>query len=502
MAADSDRLADLRAVLDTEAAECAEGAALLVDVQAFLRRFCAFPDAHALTAVTLWVAHAHMVGHFHTTPRLALLSPEPGSGKTRVLEVLDLLVPVSMFCLSASPAAIFRTLSKDPITLLVDECDTIFTRRGKDDANEDLRALLNAGYKRGATIPRCVGPKHDVQNFAVYCATALAGLGDLPDTIMSRSVIIRMRRRAPGEHIEPFRTRQHAEEGHALRERVAHWAALAGSHAGDAWPTLPNGIVDRSAEVWEPLIAAGDAAGGDWPQTARAACIEMCKGSQDARVSLGVRLLSDLRVIFGAADAMTTEDILAKLCAGTESGLDADAPWNELHGKPLGVRGLASMLKRYGVSSQKVKVSGRALQGYRREHLWDAWTRYLSPVSAQAEPAEPAVLLGINDAFLVPKVPETPPKVPDRPAGAVVTQVGAGIAKSNPARSKVPEVPQVPAMRGSEKADTVLCRNCQHFKPETGENGIGSCLEYNTETWPDVPFQCPGFQAAVRDEAA
>jgi hypothetical protein len=51
-----------------------------------------------------------------------------------------------------------------------------------DQSNEDLRALLNSGYKRGATIPRCVGPKHDVQNFTVYCATALAGLGELPDT--------------------------------------------------------------------------------------------------------------------------------------------------------------------------------------------------------------------------------------------------------------------------------------------------------------------------------
>jgi hypothetical protein len=62
----------------------------------------------------------------------------------------------------------------------------------------------------------------------------------------------------------------------------------------------------------------------------RAACIDMCKRAQDSRVSLGVRLLADLRTIFGAADVLTTEEILSKLCAGTESGLDADAPWNEL----------------------------------------------------------------------------------------------------------------------------------------------------------------------------
>ena len=61
------------------------GAQLLSDVRTFISRFCVFPDNHCLTAVTLWAAHTHMVEHFYTTPRLALLSPEPSSGKTRVL---------------------------------------------------------------------------------------------------------------------------------------------------------------------------------------------------------------------------------------------------------------------------------------------------------------------------------------------------------------------------------------------------------------------------------
>ena len=254
-----------------------DGAALLAYTETFIRRFCAFPDEHALVAVTLWAAHSHMVDNFHTTPRLALLSPEAGSGKTRVLEVLDLLVPNSMFCLSASPAAIFRTLAEDQVTLLFDEVDTIFQRRGKEDGNEDLRALLNAGYKRGATIPRCVGPRHEVQSFTVFAATALAGLGDLPDTVMSRSVIIRMRRRAPTEKVEPFRSREHEAPGHAIRNKLAEWAYVVGGQVGAAWPTMPEGIVDRPAEVWEPLIAVADAAGGAWPERARVACAALCR---------------------------------------------------------------------------------------------------------------------------------------------------------------------------------------------------------------------------------
>ncbi len=143
-----------------------------------------------------------MVEHFHTSPRLAPLSPEPESGKTRVLEILELLTPNSMLILSPSPAAIFRKLAQEQNTLLIDEVDGIFTKRGKDDQNEDLRGLLNSGYRRGATIPRCVGPKHEVQDFAVFAATALAGIGDLPDTVMTRSIVIPMRRRSAAEKIE------------------------------------------------------------------------------------------------------------------------------------------------------------------------------------------------------------------------------------------------------------------------------------------------------------
>jgi hypothetical protein len=297
-------------------------------------------------------------------------------------------------------------LAERQITLLFDEVDAIWSKRGQDDNHEDLRALLNAGYKRGASVPRCVGPKHEVIQFIVYCAVALAGLGDLPDTIMSRAVIIRMRRRAPAEHVEPFRSRQHEPEGHEIRDRLAEWALTVGNQAGEAWPKLPDGIVDRPAEVWEPLIAVADVAGGEWPKLAREACIELNKVAQDRRASLGVRLLSDLRVIFGDNDAMHTATILEKLVAGND--LEPDAPWSDLKGKPLAVRGLASMLKPYGIHSQKVNVGGNSLQGYRREHLWDAWERYLSPTSGEVEPVEPVAPARAGGGSKVPKVPEVP----------------------------------------------------------------------------------------------
>lgn len=354
---------------------CEDGAVLLDEVRAFLARFVAFPSPAALDAVTLWAVHTHFASVLENTPRLALLSPEPGSGKTRTLEVLELLVSVAMFVLNASTAAIFRTLVKGDVTLLFDEVDTIFGRADSDDPSADLRGLLNAGHRRGAKIPRCVGPNHDVEKFPVFCPVALAGLGSLPDTVMSRSVAIRMRRRTADEVVEPFRTRLHEKPGHTLRDRVAAWAHTHKGGVADAWPDLPEGVTDRPADVWEPLLAVADAAGGDWPKIARAACVELVAQARTVDSgSLGMRLLADLRDVFGVRRFLPTHDILWEL-----TKIDG-SPWGDMRGKPLGPHALARLLKPYGVAPDKNRVSAaETTRGYHAHDFHESWNRYLPP---------------------------------------------------------------------------------------------------------------------------
>jgi len=417
----------------------ADPAALLDDVETFLGRFVAFPAEAARVAVTLWAAHAHAVESFDSSPRLALLSPEPGSGKTRTLEVLDLLVPKAMHVLNASVAVTFRAVDKNQPTLLLDEVDAIFGKRSKDE-NEELRGLLNAGHRRGAQVPRCVGPNHELKLFNVYAACALAGLGDLPDTLMTRSVVIRMRRRAPGETVEPYRQRVHEADGHEIGDRLAAWIGQVAGDLGNAWPELPPGVVDRPADVWEPLLAIAEAAGGAWPGRARAACVELVKVAESGEASLGVRLLGDLRAVFGDADVLHTETILERL-----RQLD-EAPWSDLRGKPLDARRLARLLGGYEVRSIKVKADGRSLQGYRREYLHDSWTRYLPQVPQEAEPPEPLEPRRSDQLFEVPDSAEVPePAARTEPDYRSLT-------------CTVPEVPQVPDNGEPEP-------ECQHGVP-------------------------------------
>lgn len=242
-----------------------DGAALLDEVETFHRRFNVFPTQAAYVAVALWDAHAHLLDCFDSTPRLAFLSPEPGSGKSRALEIVETLVPRPMVAVNASAAALFRAVSGPDgrPSILFDEIDTIFGPKAGD--NEELRGFLNAGHRRTGVTYRCVGDSQTVTPFPSYAAVAVAGLGSLPDTILTRSVIIRMRRRARNEKVEPFRARLHEKEGVALRQRLATWAEQAHGWVMGAWPEMPEGVSDRPADVWEPLLAVADAAGETGP---------------------------------------------------------------------------------------------------------------------------------------------------------------------------------------------------------------------------------------------
>ncbi|MCE7080716.1 DUF3631 domain-containing protein [Streptomyces sp. ST2-7A] len=391
-----------------------DGATLLDQVEAFHRRFNAFPTEAAYVAVTLWDAHAHMLDCFDSTPRLAFLSPEPGSGKSRALEIVETLVPHPMVAVNASAAALFRAVSGTDgrPTILFDEIDTVFGPKAGD--NEELRGFLNAGHRRSGVTYRCVGDgsTQNVVAFPSYCAVAMAGLGSLPDTILTRSVIIRMRRRAPNEKVEPFRARVHEKQGHALRDRLAKWAEQVRPAVEGAWPTMPEGITDRPADVWEPLLAVADAAGGTWPQRARAACVELvATAGRDDKASLGIRLLTDLRdQVFCGADRMPTAVILECLNAME------DAPWGDIGGKPMTPRTLSRLLGEYVTATNQpikprgIRTASGTPKGYYAEDLADAWTRYCPPPptgsATSATTATPQVNPG-TDVAEAPSVADT-----------------------------------------------------------------------------------------------
>ncbi|OIJ96713.1 hypothetical protein BIV25_17305 [Streptomyces sp. MUSC 14] len=365
------------------------GSALLDELRAQIAKFVILPTPEALDAVTLWVAATHLQPAWQHAPRLAVVGPAKRCGKSRLLDVLTETVHEPMLTINTTPAAVFRSITEEPPTLLVDEADTIFGTPKQAEKNEEMRGLLNAGHQRNRFVTRVVGNDHTPHRFATFAMAALAGIGDLPDTIMDRSVVIRMRRRAEGEHVKPFRSRRDIPALHDLRDRIAAWARPLLDEAADLEPEMP--VEDRAADTWEPLVIVADLAAGSWPRRAREACARMVTSEVEVEEEHpgGARILADIRRVFVAqreVDSLSTDELLHHLRQ------DAESPWAEWGRNGLTARDLAKMLGQFGIKPGNVRLAdGTQRKGYMRNKFLDAWRRYCPTVhSVNAEPAAPA----------------------------------------------------------------------------------------------------------------
>ncbi|GAA4518366.1 DUF3631 domain-containing protein [Actinoallomurus oryzae] len=343
------------------------GAELLDEVRAALARYVILPSPEAGDAVTLWVAATHAQPAWQHATRLVITAPEKRCGKSRLLDIIEATTHDPLIAVNISPAALVRSIGEEPPTILLDEADTVFGRKAADN-HEDLRGILNAGHQRNRPYVRWDANLRRPEHCPTFSMAALAGIGSMPDTIEDRAVMVRMRRRAPGESVKPFRSRRDGPPLAALRDRLTAWVRSRIDELGDAEPDMP--VEDRAADNWESLVAVADAAGGSWPERARQACRSLTDAADDDS-TVGVRLLVDLREVFEGADALHGATLLERLHKLDES------PWSDWYGRPLNARDLARLLKPYGVNSVDVKVDGVNRKGYRRDHLHDAWSRYL-----------------------------------------------------------------------------------------------------------------------------
>ncbi|MFH8885798.1 DUF3631 domain-containing protein [Streptomyces microflavus] len=364
------------------------GAEILDDLRAQIKRYVAMPSGEAVTAVALWVAATHLQRAWQHAPRLAIVAPEKRCGKSRLLDVVTETVHNRLITVNASAAAIFRSIDgEDPPTLLVDEADTMFATGKAAEKNEEVRGLINAGHQRGRPTLRVSGPEHQVQEFPTFAMAALAGIGDLPDTIMDRAVVIRMRRRAAGEKVASFRTGRDTPALNAVRNRLRAWLEPLYTLAMEMEPPMP--VEDRAADTWEPLVIVADLAGGDWPALARTACRTMTdyEAGQDEEGGLRTRLLVGIRRAFAAVGdpaVLSTRLLLESLNA------DKEAPWAEYGASGLTPRGLQLLLKPYGIGSANRRFpDGTQAKGFARNQFLDTWARYCPEPKPADRPAVP-----------------------------------------------------------------------------------------------------------------
>lgn len=430
--------------------EAEQQAALLGDVVAFVRRFVVLTDEQAVV-VALWVVHAYAIAAFDVTGYLLITSGEKRSGKSRLLEVLKLLVPKPLHAIMPSEAVLFRLIDAGDVTLLLDEVDAFFGRNANGQ-QEGVRGILNAGFERGATVYRCTEHGKGTASFNVFCPKALAGIGDPPDTIIDRSFRIVMRRQKHNEKRERFRRRVVAPVAEALRERLTAFAAGHADELRRAEPAIPAELNDRAAEAAEPFLACADALGGAWPTKARVALVKLAgEGTEAESDAAGTHLLADLRDIFARLqepEQVRSADLVRELLA------IEGAPWGRMgwRKEPLEQADLAAILKLYGVRPGKLRFGLTTARGYLGRDLCDLFERYApapdgepdlsfmpppeqggtaertAPVAARSVPPPPEHTpeqIRLVDALVGEESENVPPSVPPPPEQNQARQSGS-----------------------------------------------------------------------------
>ena len=356
---------------------------LLEETRTFFRRFIVAGEREA-DAVALWVAHTYVFATARATPYLHFWSPEYGSGKTTALEVLEIITHDGLTADDLTGAALFRLIDQRHPTLLLDEVDGVFGKKSSEAA-EDHRKILNSGYRADKRVFRCGGKNNtELQEFDVYCPKALAGLNEIPGTLAHRAIPIAMKPPRSGDHYDDFDREEAEAAARYLRGSFELWAEAAKGDLRDPHlkPAKLPELDARRNEIWRILFRISDLAGGRWPNTARAAALELSGGDRrDDEASLGVRLLGDVR---GLRDKVGGEKTTCHDLAASLNALD-DAPWGGWKdGAGLTARLLGWKLRPFGIRAKPIRIDGeRAGNGYEWEQFEDAWSRYLPETGSE-----------------------------------------------------------------------------------------------------------------------
>ena len=364
-------------------------------IRRFIRRFVFFRQPELYEFVAAWIMSTYLTDQFEYVGYLFAYSPEPQSGKSRLLEVLDLLVNKSSGILvSPTEAVLFRTA--DGQTQLLDEVDAW---RNKDE----LRSVLNAGFRYGGTVARMreEGSDFNVTRFSVYGPRALAGIGTriLDATTRDRTFMLEMVRQKRDEKREQLRVRKLGPEANYLKAEILKWVTankdrIKRLYDKSSFPYLDK-FRDRTVDVTQPLATIIEVAYGDtdWLPSATARLVRAIAITRNEEESAK----EHHRVLRQLEQATTSEDPLVgtateikEACANLE-----DAP---------SVDEISWTLRHYGFAPKNVRKGGAPRMRYTvsRAAISELLARYgdeqIEPFDVQTNIQQTTFASGQNEA--------------------------------------------------------------------------------------------------------
>jgi hypothetical protein len=335
-------------------------------IRNIITRYVHLSDEHYADVLALYVLHTHAFDNVKVTPYIYINSAERGSGKTTLLEVLEVLCRDADMPGNMTAAAMYAKIEHLKPTLLIDEVDAIWAGA----KNEDMRGMLNTGYKASGKVTRNTGMSKDpddpgYREFSTFSPKVLAGInnGMLPDTIMDRSIVITLKRANTEQFaaIEDFYPEDIEDELNDLQDEIAAWYAVnrEALSARENRPPRIDGLGPRQNQIATPLLTVASRVGNGWFDRCRDAMVYLLSGDTD-NLSPQAKVLLQIRDWF---HRNPDED---KIKSATVAEI------TEHTGKQIGI-----WLAAWNIKPGTYTIKGANAKGYRKSDFTATWAEVL-----------------------------------------------------------------------------------------------------------------------------
>jgi len=208
----------------------------------------------------LFAMNSHTFDAFDTTPYLLYDSATGGCGKTTTLERHEHVCARAYLGVDPTAAVLYRRVDRDRPTWLLDEAKIL---QIPGENTQQLLALFDAGYKRGAVVSRCEDHGDTIRDFQVFCPKVLARIGSFRGTLLDRGIPIHLEK---ARGLRQRRCRVLAKLAAPLKEKLEAYALQYREKLEDLYVAEPDDgywpdISGREAEVWGPLLIHARLAG-------------------------------------------------------------------------------------------------------------------------------------------------------------------------------------------------------------------------------------------------
>tara|TARA_R100000808_G_C2152897_1_gene162639 strand:+ start:2980 stop:4260 length:1281 start_codon:yes stop_codon:yes gene_type:complete len=361
--------------------------------------FICFQSDNEPIVLTNWVVSTWFYKSFQFTPYIHIFSPTEQCGKSRLLEVLNLMA-YRVTSTNQPSNAVYRLIDSGDLCLFIDEID-----KNDNEQRQELIGILNAGYEQSSTgVLRMVGSNHEPKLFSTFCPKVFSGIGrdKLAKTLRDRSIPIDLQRKAETDQTRRFLKTRHLLEEFEM-DITLHLEQLSSEVEEDFNPYFndddyleciellaesnPN---DRAVDICAPLLTIASMGSDEWALQTLNALNELTVREPDEQ-NWKIELLEKCREIMQnniGQDRITSRELANEVNNFLDSRF---VNWN--NGNGLNGSNVSKALKDYNIKSKTIRIGGDTAKGFYWNDFLTAFEKYLPPI----EEVEEKEVIDIDD---------------------------------------------------------------------------------------------------------